>query len=259
MRTSRRRLPAAFAILLLVAAPALADEPERHLEQAEAAYDAGSVQAARAWLESTPGLVSVIPAISPLSRDERAAIFLDIAVCHLAESDTASARLAVEAATSLSNRREGRLHHPDLESFRKDVVRNMRRARASGRSRWGAFQRSLVIPGWGQIYRGHRKKGMVLMGVGLGATALWAVKYMAFRSARSDYEATTRADVLSGGIYQGDSGPYSEYEARHRIADSRASTANKLLGVAIGIWAYNLVDSIVVGPGFFAFRFDLPN
>jgi hypothetical protein len=254
----KQRLWILICILISAPSPGASEPLDEHLSQAERAYAAGDQALARAWLRSVPGLLSAFPALSPLSK--QAEIFLDIAVCHLADKDTASARLSVERAYSLSpKRREGRLSHLKLDPFRRNVVRQLQKVSAATRTRWGAFQRSLVIPGWGQIYRGHKKKGVVLMGLGLGAAAAWVLKYNSFGSARDAYESTTRQDVIGGTFYQNPGGShYTEFEARHRTADSRASTANKLLGVALAFWSYNILDSIVAGPGYFTLSVDLP-
>lgn len=260
----RRDLKVSFAAtvaaaLILASSPEASETVENHRDRAQEAYEAGSHLAAEAWLVATPGLLSVIPSASSISGSERAEILLDIAVCRLAADDTSRARLAVEQAYSIDpGRKVGRLSHPTLDPFRRNVVHNLR-ASSSGRTRWGAFKRSLILPGWGQVYHGHRKKGLALMGLGLGATALWAVKYNSFRSARSTYEATTRQDVVGGTLYENDDGThYTEYEARHRVAQSRASTANKLLGAALAIWGFNILDSIVAGPGYIGITFSVP-
>jgi hypothetical protein len=234
-----------------------AEDIDSYLQQAKEAYEAGAPASARGWLSAIPGIIGPFPALSPISKKKRAEIFLDIAVCHFVENDTALARLSVESAYSIAHGpKSGRLSHPQFDAFRRNAVRNLRVASATGKGRWGAFKRSLLIPGWGQFYSRHTKKGTILMGLGLGAAAAWGLKYNSYRSARTAYESTTRQDVISGGIYQDPGGrTYSEFESRHRLASSRASTANKLLGLLIGIWSYNILDSVVVGPGSFTIHF----
>ena len=150
----RQRLWILICILISAPSPGASEPLDEHLRQAEQAYAAGDQALARAWLTSVPGLMSAFPALSPLSKSEQAEIFLDIAVCHLADADTASARLSVERAYSLSRkRREGRLSHLKLDPFRRNVVRQLQKVSAATRTRWGAFQRSLVIPGWIELAR----------------------------------------------------------------------------------------------------------
>lgn len=95
-----------------------------------------------------------------------------------------------------------------------------------------ATMRSVVLPGWGQLYKGERVKGWALVGL-WSATAAGAVTAHLLRSqARSDYLAATDPAVITER--------YDTFNAWHRTRT----------GFAIGaaaVWAFAAVDALVVG------------
>ncbi|MBT8401977.1 MAG: hypothetical protein KJO98_15995 [Rhodothermia bacterium] len=100
--------------------------------------------------------------------------------------------------------------------------------------RAGAALRSMLIPGWGQMYKGQQTKGALMMGVwGLAATGTVASHFI--RSNREDrYLAET--DPLAVGDR------FDDFNRWHKIRNNLALTT-------VAIWAAAYVDALVVGTG----------
>lgn len=95
-----------------------------------------------------------------------------------------------------------------------------------------ATVRSLVLPGWGQLYKGERVKGWALVGL-WGATAGGAVTAHVLRSqAHADYlDATDPAEIAER---------YDTFNTWHQ-------TRNALVLGAAAVWAYAALDALVLG------------
>lgn len=92
----------------------------------------------------------------------------------------------------------------------------------------GAFFRSLFIPGLGQIYKGQKTKGYVIMGSGvifLGATL----------GAMGDYN--DKKDAYESAAYNDD---FEKLFKDYEDAASKASAMATITGV---IWMYNIIDA----------------
>jgi hypothetical protein len=116
-------------------------------------------------------------------------------------------------------------------------------------TRFKAAARSMLIPGWGQYYSGNRFKG-VLMGLSsiAGVTAAWIAddnynrKYDDFKDAEDDYRA---AASIEESLRLKDL-----MNDKRRKAYDAETTRNTFLGIAVGIWAYNVLDAIVFFPDY---------
>lgn len=96
-----------------------------------------------------------------------------------------------------------------------------------------AALRSMVLPGWGQLYKGERTKGWALAGLwGLNASAVVVAHLQAERSRNAYLDETNAAEVAAR---------YDTYNSWHRARNSL------LLGAA-GIWLYSYVDALL-SPG----------
>ncbi len=95
-----------------------------------------------------------------------------------------------------------------------------------------ATVRSLAVPGWGQLYKGERAKGWVLVGL-WGATAAGAVTAHILRSqAQDDYLAATDPAEIADR--------YDTFNTWHRTRSALA------LG-ATAVWAYAVFDAFAFG------------
>lgn len=90
----------------------------------------------------------------------------------------------------------------------------------------GAMVRSVLLPGWGQVYTGHPWRGVAVCSV---EAALLAMTWRERRAADREFEAWERtADAAS----------LDEY-------DRRMGRADEILGFAIGVFLLNIADAYV--------------
>jgi hypothetical protein len=100
----------------------------------------------------------------------------------------------------------------------------------------GALWRSVVIPGWGQRYKGEKSKGWVLTGLAAGLLGGTVAAYAYDRSAHNAYEGL-------GPTTGGQATPESTFESDYR-AEVYAQVLLDLVGAATaGVWAYSIADS----------------
>jgi TM2 domain-containing membrane protein YozV len=110
-----------------------------------------------------------------------------------------------------------------------------------------ALLRSLFIPGWGQIYRGSRGKGwLVLTGAAIAGGAFF-VTDDAYRSAVDDfdaardrYEEATRLEDLDDR--------WAEVRSASREADRRWDRRRIAWGALAGVYTFNLLDVLFFAP-----------
>ena len=95
-----------------------------------------------------------------------------------------------------------------------------------------AFERSLVLPGWGQRYKGETTKGWVLTGVWVAGMVASAAAIYRYRQLRADYDAAGDPDLAS-----------ARYDAMNTWYKVRNSA---LLGTAV-VWALTAVEAGVTG------------
>ncbi|HEX9401954.1 MAG TPA: FlgO family outer membrane protein [Anaeromyxobacter sp.] len=107
------------------------------------------------------------------------------------------------------------------------------------RSRSDAVYRSLIAPGWGQLYNRQPVKAWIVIGVelGLGAAALGY-----HLSGRSDYDR-----YRSAGPGQLGAQPSVEAQRLYDDAASKYRVRNGLLVAFAGVWALNVADAWLSG------------
>ena len=110
----------------------------------------------------------------------------------------------------------------------------------------GAAGRSLLLPGWGQLYRGHKKRGYGFMGASAALAAIWFVTDMSYRSTYNTYRGTRLSDLrLDQRIAGTDSDVFTQNFERVK---SRAGRANLALGLLAAVWLSSVLDHLVIGP-----------
>lgn len=241
--------------------------PHAYILEAEQRYEQGDYEGAVHYLLAVPGVAQLAPKMTALEKDDRAKLFFDLGCGYIALGDSVRADQAFKTAFTLNDRLlQGYFKQSDPGTFWWALLRNQEAARRLKTKRIFAAMRSIALPGWGQFYRGHTKKGYAFLGATVVTSAIMGLQYRSFKNARNHYE---RLNITGGKIedsiatgafgtldiykYQqrynnGDGTQYTEWEARHRQVKSGAKKVNVILGVLGVIWALNLADSAVFGP-----------
>lgn len=104
------------------------------------------------------------------------------------------------------------------------------------RSRRDALFRSLVAPGWGQLYNRQPAKGAAVAGAEAALLAGALAFHLRGASAEDDYRRRTTAGELG-------SDPAAAAAALRRKAEQSYRTRNTLLWISAGVWALNVADA----------------
>ena len=154
--------------------------PREIVDDATTAYLQGDYDQAFRVLSHIPGLLGVVPMLDRPERSARAEVFFDLGRIQIAKGDSAKARLALVEAFGLDPAASNGVMDlaPDraLESTNQVLSalrKTHRRQTLQKTTFWGAAGRSLLFPGWGQIYRGRKKRGYTFMGVSAALAAVW--------------------------------------------------------------------------------------
>lgn len=106
--------------------------------------------------------------------------------------------------------------------------------------------RSVVFPGWGQFYVGHKTEGALslLLTGGCAGTLIWSVIDMNKKSDEvnkyKDYDPSTAAGLTKGEWL---------VEANRAVKEKNSAIkrTNGLIGALAGVWALNIIDAAILG------------
>ena len=179
------------------------------------------------------------------SADQLVEVHTTLGLIHYAQSEPLEAREQFEAALSLDPALEldPLLASPKTLEFFEEVRASLTVGGGAERApiiryvrvhdpRPAATVRSVVLPGWGQLYKGERVKGWALVGLWTAAATGAVAAHVLRSQARSDYLAATDPDVIAER--------YDTYNAWHR---ARAGFA---IGAAV-VWGYAAFDALATG------------
>jgi hypothetical protein len=108
------------------------------------------------------------------------------------------------------------------------------------RSRKDAVFRSMLLPGFGQLYNRQPVKGALFAGVELGLLGGALAFHVSGAAAERDYKSKTTAGALGPD-------PAAAASALRARAQDRYATRNAFLWAAAGVWALNVVDAYAFG------------
>ncbi len=117
----------------------------------------------------------------------------------------------------------------------------------NSKTRFKATIRSLIIPGWGQMYSGRTGKGLIFTILAAGATGYYFMTDNDFSEKLDDYDrvnfqynhATTETEKTSLYSLLGKT-KQEAYDAENKRAIA--------IGGMIGIWGINLIDALFFFP-----------
>ena len=104
------------------------------------------------------------------------------------------------------------------------------------RSRKDAVFRSMVVPGWGQLYNREPKKAIGFAAAETAALTTALVFHLQGRNAEDAYKRRTTSAQLG-------SDPSAAAARLRRNAESAYRTRNTCLWIALGVWAANVADA----------------
>ena len=247
-----------ITFILLLSHNSWSEEPRQtHWQQASITYQKNDFLKTIHILNTTPGLVGVAPIFDHPKKEMRSRIYFDLGRCYLALHDTTMAQASLKHSFFLKPTiSQGVLNVPDDSlhtQTRKYIARlktQHQRQKYATRSAWQAAHRSFVFPGWGQMYRGHKKRGLLLMGTSIGLGMAWFVADRSYHSARKTYQNTQIEDANLKNRSQAEATqyPFGIFDQRYERVQSRARRAKWLMGAFAVLWGWNIADNFIVTP-----------
>lgn len=160
-----------------------------------------------------------------------------------------------EAEKAAKEAEEQRKREQELERKRQEEER-IRQELANRPTTWGATWRSMILPGWGQHYRGDTTQGWVTMGAYslLGLAALYNENELKVAQSKFEMEWEDFSSVYFASILISFNAPvdlifisrYSGIESDPNYQKAQAAQGRRpvLIGTVAAIWAYTLFDSL---------------
>jgi len=219
----------------------------------------GSVEMVLAKLLSTPGLMMSVPSNDQPSGPDRAKLFFEIGRCYYALGDSTGAERVLRYAYAL----DPSLESGDMDavggepglarSFVADLSLSQKREHYEQTSKLKAAGRSLIFPGWGQMYRGHKRRGLIGLAATVAAGAFLAKAASDYNSAKSAYDRTAVSELDLEALSETGEIP-RPFESRYQTYESKASTANTAAIALAVIWGAVVLDNLFVAPNRFELR-----
>jgi TolB-like protein len=134
-----------------------------------------------------------------------------------------------------------------LKRKRKQGVPDYSAEGVKSKSKAGALMRSMVLPGFGQLYSGRKLSAYSFMGVELALIGMAYNSQSTFNSLQSDQDAASALHKASTS--QAD---IETYAAQLVAIDADLQAANDQLMLfsasAAGLWAVNVIHAFITGP-----------
>lgn len=137
-----------------------------------------------------------------------------------------------------------------VQYFFKGTENGTLRLRLNPKTRFKAAMRSVVFPGWGQIYSDRKSSGIFLSLVQVSAGLLTFVAHNDYNNAFKKYE-NALSEYEENKKFSGQRDDYWDIVvARHKKASNAFDKRQTWLYITGGLWIYNFLDSILFFPSF---------
>jgi hypothetical protein len=113
-----------------------------------------------------------------------------------------------------------------------------------------AFYRSLILPGWGQLYSGKRFWGTLFIGLTAASSAAYAINEIDYRSAQDRHRLALKQfnNTVVSGTFDSQQAALKDLNSALRTLNSSERSRNRTF-IALGtIWALNAIESLVLFP-----------
>jgi hypothetical protein len=115
------------------------------------------------------------------------------------------------------------------------------------KTRFKAFLRSMVVPGWGQFYADDNTRGVLFSVATLASGVLTIIAEADFRDKRDTYDEVMARFDEERSIERKKAMEQEVNGARQKAYDAE-TFRNVSLGVLIGVYTYNVLDAMIFFP-----------
>jgi hypothetical protein len=145
-----------------------------------------------------------------------------------------------------------RVEKHGYESYKSSVFLQSGKAttlniRLKAKTRFKAASRSLLIPGWGQMYGGQKFKGVMFLLLTAGGVASYLIADADFDDKQDEYDRLND-DYRNAGTYAEKERLYPMLSAAKKDAYDAENLRRITIGATIGIWGLSLLDALLFFP-----------
>ncbi|MFQ5628688.1 MAG: DUF5683 domain-containing protein [bacterium] len=113
-----------------------------------------------------------------------------------------------------------------------------------------AFFRSTIFPGWGQFYSERKFMGTVYVGASAAALTVLTLNQHRYKDAQFTYQNALAKANREGTSFEEQQQAQDDLQDALRNLNSRKDTRNTSLYIAIGVWVFNMLDSMLFFPNY---------
>ena len=122
--------------------------------------------------------------------------------------------------------------------------------RLSPKTKFKAAIRSLVFPGWGQIYSDRQTRGIILSFVQAGVTFFAVKKYYDYQDAIDQYNEAVSEYESHMRVYEEREKYWNVLQDRDKDVNNADRERKTWAYIAAGLWFYNFLDAILFFPSY---------
>ena len=119
------------------------------------------------------------------------------------------------------------------------------------KTRLKAAVRSLVVPGWGQLYTEQKSKGLLFNLLAVGSVAAYLIADNNYNDEYDDLQASRRAydsTIAHGGSYDDIRSRYINLRDNQEEAYNAETVRRITIGAVIGAWSLSVLDALFFFP-----------
>jgi hypothetical protein len=121
----------------------------------------------------------------------------------------------------------------------------------SPKTRIKAAIRSLVVPGWGQLYAEQKTKSFIFNLLAVGSVAAYLIADNEYNDKYDDYKASERAydsTITHGGSYVDIRNRYLDLRDNQEEAYGAETIRRITIGAVVGAWSLSVLDALFFFP-----------
>jgi hypothetical protein len=116
-------------------------------------------------------------------------------------------------------------------------------------SRWKAGYRSLLVPGWGQQYKGAGGRGLLFTGLAVGAGIGTLVTHLGYNADLDDLDKARQEYERNRDSFDQAQAAYQKWQSAYRDAQNSYDRRRRSLMITAVIWSINFLDALLMPPG----------
>jgi|WetSurMetagenome_2_1015567.scaffolds.fasta_scaffold77330_2 hypothetical protein len=163
------------------------------------------------------------------------------------------AKTPANLPSNLTGLYKAKITRPGYESWKGDLTfipgnANNFNIELKRKTRLKAGFRSLLIPGWGQVYSGNTTRGgIITLSAAVAAGGLYFLD-KEYQDKRSDYDIASQAYYNSSSSIDEKNRLKAIMNKQQRRAYNAETDRRNAFYLLAGIWSYNLLDAVVFFP-----------